>query len=78
MQIERKTYPVFLIKGAKMNHSCNPNIIFYEKDDKMVFESCKTIKKGEELCYSYLRNNTDINHKQYLIDHYNFSCECKI
>ncbi len=68
--------PVILPIGAMMNHSNNPNIIFYPENDKMVFKTINNIKPNEELCYSYLRNykyksNEEIN--EYLFNHYNIS-----
>lgn len=74
-------YPAILPIGAKMNHSCNPNIYFYKKNNLMYFEALIDIKKGEELCYSYLRNYNFINQKDkqnYLLNHYNFICKCHI
>ncbi len=74
-------HPTILPIGAKMNHSCKPNIYFYEKNNMMYFEALNNIKKGEELCYSYLRNYTFINQKDkqnYLFNHYNFICKCII
>ena len=71
--------PVILPIGALMNHSCTPNIIFYEHNNTMLFETLHNIKKGSELCYSYLRNyksKTNINKHTYLINHYNFICKC--
>jgi hypothetical protein len=63
--------------GAMMNHSCKPNIIFYEKNNSMIFMANHNIKKGTELCYSYLRNcDLEQDKHRYLMDHYNFICEC--
>lgn len=67
--------------GAMMNHSCSPNIVFYEYNNTMIFESICDIKKGTELCYSYLRNykyKTNKDKLDYLINHYNFKCGCDI
>ncbi len=67
--------------GATMNHSCNPNIIFYEKNNVMIFEALTNINKNDELCYSYLRNfkYSSTKEKQlYLYNHYNFTCNCNI
>ncbi len=71
--------PSILPIGAMMNHSCKPNIIFFEKDNSIYFQALENINKGTELCYSYLRNykykaNTDKS--LYLINHYNFECKC--
>ena len=71
--------PTILPFGAMMNHSCDPNIIFYEKNNLMYFQTLKNIKKNEELCYSYFRNYKPNNEKEkkiYLINHYNFECAC--
>jgi hypothetical protein len=67
--------------GAKMNHSCKPNVYFYQKNNMMYFEALTDIKSGDELCYSYLRNYKFINQKDkqtYLFNHYNFYCKCII
>lgn len=66
--------PVILPIGAMMNHSNNPNIIFYSENNKMIFKTLTNIKPHEELCYSYLRNvkyktNEEVN--EYLFNHYN-------
>jgi hypothetical protein len=68
--------PVILPIGAMMNHSNNPNIMFYPENNRMVFKTTKKIKPNEELCYSYLRNckyttNEEIN--EYLYNHYNIT-----
>jgi hypothetical protein len=71
--------PSILILGAMMNHSCKPNIVFYEKNNSMYFEVLDNIKKGDELCYSYLRNykyKTNKDKYLYLLNHYNFECKC--
>ena len=67
--------------GAMMNHSCKPNIIFYEKNNMMIFEALTNINKNDELCYSYLRNYKYNNQKDkqlYLFNHYNFICQCSL
>ncbi len=53
---QMNNYSTILPIGAMMNHSCKPNIIFYEKNNMMVFEALTNINKNEELFYSYLRN----------------------
>jgi hypothetical protein len=76
---DMNNYSTILPIGAMMNHSCNPNIVFYEKNNLMYFVALHNIKKNDELCYSYLRNYkyTDYKDKQlYLLNHYNFTCNC--
>jgi SET domain-containing protein len=53
--------PAILPIGAMMNHSCTPNIKFYEQDNCMYFETLCNISKNTELCYSYLRNTNLVN-----------------
>jgi hypothetical protein len=73
--------PAILPIGAKMNHSCQPNVYFYQKNNMMYFEALTDINIGDELCYSYLRNYKYLNQKDkqnYLFRHYNFTCQCII
>ncbi len=78
---QMNNYACILPIGAMMNHSCSPNIIFYEKNNMMIFEALTNINKNDELCYSYLRNYKYANNKDkqlYLLNHYNFICECPL
>jgi hypothetical protein len=77
---EMNNKSVILPIGAMMNHNCKPNIIFKSIIIKgvhcMEFKAINNIKKDEELCYSYLRNYKGTDNKLYLLNHYNFTCEC--
>jgi len=66
--------PTILSYGAMINHSCKPNIYFYENNNAMYFKTLYDIKKGDELKISYLRNKTNETSKEYLLNHYNFIC----
>lgn len=70
--------PLTLPIMAKLNHSCNPNVIFNfdEINGHMILKTIKPITNGEEICCSYLMNKTINNHKEYLHDHYGFVCKC--
>jgi hypothetical protein len=77
---EMNNKSVILPIGAMMNHNCKPNIIFKSINingiNYMEFKAINNIKKNEELCYSYLRNYKGNNNKLYLLNHYNFICQC--
>ena len=86
---EMNNSSVILSIGAMMNHSCIPNIIFDTINIKginyMQFIALTNIKKNDELCYSYLRNyklnhrlNQRLNRRSYLLNHYNFICQCNL
>lgn len=78
---QMNNYSSILPLGAMMNHSCKPNIIFYEKNNMMIFEALTNINKNDELFYSYLRNykyNNQKDKQNYLLNHYNFNCSCSI
>jgi SET domain len=40
--------------ASRMNHSCDPNVIWFASGDKFVFIVAKPIKAGEQLFVSYL------------------------
>jgi len=71
--------PLTLPTVAKLNHSCNPNAIFnFDKNTGcMVVKAIHNIKKGSEICASYLLNKEISNHKEYLYEHYGFTCDCE-
>jgi hypothetical protein len=79
---EMNNSSVILSIGAMMNHNCMPNIIFNTINIKginyMQFIALTNIKKNDELCYSYLRNNKKLNKRLYLLYHYNFICNCNL
>lgn len=71
--------PLTLPILAKFNHSCqNSNIKFNFDVHKgcMIVKATLNIKKGDELFNSYLYNKHFTDHKKYILDHYNFNCDC--
>lgn len=76
--------PIILLTGSIFNHSCSPNIILgkycsqdNKKPSKMIFTTIRDIKKGEEICDSYIDIFSDhydrtINIKK----RYGFTCMC--
>jgi hypothetical protein len=71
--------PLTLPLLAKFNHSCRNNNIAFSFDNVkgcMIAKTTKNINKGDELFNSYLYNKKILNHKEYLLEHYNFKCGC--
>ncbi|KAK8807372.1 hypothetical protein WA158_004131 [Blastocystis sp. Blastoise] len=65
--------------GAYINHSCLPNICLREINggDTLVFRAIRDIKKGEEVCYSYI--DTMLNREtrlSVLKQSFLFTCKC--
>eukprot|EP01064_Diplonema_japonicum_P031740 TRINITY_DN5769_c0_g4_i1.p1 TRINITY_DN5769_c0_g4~~TRINITY_DN5769_c0_g4_i1.p1 ORF type:complete len:416 (+),score=89.84 TRINITY_DN5769_c0_g4_i1:45-1250(+) len=62
------------------NHSCEPNIqVMYsdDNDETLVVHAIREIKKGDELCISYIDEDASYNTRQeQLRDHYLFTCIC--
>ena len=71
--------PLTLPLLAKFNHSCKSNINFKFDVSRgvMIVQSTREILPGEELFNSYLYNKIIPNHREYLLEHYGFSCNCK-
>jgi hypothetical protein len=70
--------PLTLPICAKLNHSCNPNVIFnFNKNNgTMMVKALRNIKRNDEIFGSYLMNKKIDNHKNYLYEHYAFMCNC--
>jgi hypothetical protein len=69
--------PVILFNGTLLNHSCLPNVIFGRCGDYMIFETIRDIKKGEELCDSYIDiTESRGKRKKHLKLQYGFDCQC--
>lgn len=76
----RKTHsnPCILFYGAKFNHSCEPNIIFTNEKDKMVFTTTKDINKNTELHIQYIDINQPYLNRKELLKQYDFICNCSL
>lgn len=76
--IKNRRVPVILFHGAIFNHSCVPNVIFFAKDNKMYFVTTRDIKKGEEICDSYIDLALNKSERQNrLLNQYGFLCQCQ-
>lgn len=75
---DRKNYrnPCILFYGTLFNHSCNPNILFINHNDYMVFYTIYNITKGEQLFIHYIDVNLPLNTRQKLLQQYGFICTC--
>jgi len=71
-------WPLTLPIIAKINHSCNNNVNynFDKKIGLMTVTSNRNINSGEEIFNNYLSNKIIKDHKEYLFNHYGFTCTC--
>lgn len=71
--------PGILLDGAIFNHSCNPNVSFSYNKGKMYFFANTDIKKGDELCISYIDISMEYSERQkHLRERYGFLCDCQM
>lgn len=69
--------PGILLNGAIFNHSCDPNVSFTYSNSKMYFFANRDIKKGEELCDSYVNISMNSEKRTMLLkQRYGFDCNC--
>jgi hypothetical protein len=75
--IESTINPGILVNGAIFNHNCDPNVSFTCEDSKMYFFSNRDIKKGEELCDSYVDVSLCSKKRRAMLkERYDFVCNC--
>lgn len=66
--------------GNSMNHSCNPNVIITTpfNDHRIKVMALRDIKRGEELCFSYIDESQPLLQRQSeLLQKYLFTCKCE-
>ncbi len=70
--------PLYLPMIAKLNHSCCPNtkFLFDKQTGIMTLIATKDINKKTEITDSYITNKKIDDHKEYLNEHYGFTCSC--
>lgn len=69
--------PCILFFSTKLNHSCESNCRYYRDKDRMIFETKRDIKPGEELFDSYISCNVPREERQKLLkSRYGFDCAC--
>ncbi|KXJ85949.1 hypothetical protein Micbo1qcDRAFT_180347 [Microdochium bolleyi] len=64
---------------ARMNHSCEPNLIYeFDKQGKMYCVTARDIEKGEEFFISYLDTSDTVTQRERkLFDKWTFTCTCR-
>lgn len=69
---------------ARLNHSCQPNCNHYWSGSQFNVRTIKSVKKGEELCISYMSPlqrsdfHTKISRRKILQDEFGFFCNCPL
>jgi hypothetical protein len=63
-----------------MNHNCEPNVTSMSStnDHRVSIVAIKEIKKGDELCLSYIDESLNVHQRRRLLyDNYLFTCNCQ-
>jgi hypothetical protein len=69
---------ILLFKGTLFNHSCHPNVIYFQKDNQMYFVTNRKISQGEELTISYANSYKKPFQRQGVLLKYGFICTCSV
>lgn len=59
------------------NHSCDPNTSLWTANDMAMMLAQRDIKKGEEICISYVGLTGGKAHRKSLLSSYRFECDCQ-
>jgi SET and MYND domain-containing protein len=66
-----------IFSATRLNHSCEPNVLYSREGDKIIFKTSCPIKADEELFISYIScNMTTQERKDKLLKLYGFHCQC--
>ncbi|XP_055298565.1 SET and MYND domain-containing protein 4-like [Sitodiplosis mosellana] len=75
-QFARGIYPF----GSYINHSCVPNVYWFNVDGRLICKVIRPIKKGEQIFRSYVPGHHSFEQplelKRELDERYHFKCEC--
>lgn len=65
-------------KLSLLNHSCDPNCMYYSFNNQIMVRAMKQIKTDQELTVAYidLYQHRDLRHEQ-LLTQKNFNCQCE-
>lgn len=59
------------------NHSCQPNAAVHcETSNECILVARTAIKKGEEVCISYIDEDQSLRERQHDLQDYGFACQC--
>lgn len=63
---------------AKLNHDCAPNaVVVFEQDAIATVAALRSIRKGEEICISYIEVNQSADDRRADLLDYGFVCSCR-
>lgn len=66
------------VYARRINHSCRPNVAYYQDGNALLFQTTRPIEKGDEIYISYI--NTSLpgeERKSILQQRYGFDCLCE-
>eukprot|EP01059_Diplonema_ambulator_P002942 TRINITY_DN12583_c0_g1_i1.p1 TRINITY_DN12583_c0_g1~~TRINITY_DN12583_c0_g1_i1.p1 ORF type:complete len:378 (+),score=51.25 TRINITY_DN12583_c0_g1_i1:109-1242(+) len=70
------SFAIFL-KTSRINHSCDPNCLYYFKDGVIYIRTIKNIPKNTEITIAYCNEYlTRTERRTHLLKNYHFNCDC--
>ena len=61
-----------------LNHDCEPNaVVVFEKDAIATVAALRTIRKGDEICISYIDVEQSADERRADLLDYGFVCSCR-
>jgi hypothetical protein len=68
-----------LFLGTRLNHSCEPSVIYKQNGEEMIFLTTKSIEPDTEMFDTYLTHQmlkSKAERQEYLLTNYGFLCRC--
>jgi len=65
------------VAASRFNHSCAPNVYADADRNECVIRALRDIKKGEEVCVSYVPVSDCLETRRKKLQAYGFECKCK-
>lgn len=64
--------------GTRINHSCHPNVTYYQDSNALIFQTTRPIDARDELFISYINTQLPtVERKSILQQRYGFNCLCE-